>query len=32
MHDLAGAGHVLDARELDPLDMTDDGDLHDLTS
>ena len=28
MHDLARRGHVLDPGELDPLDVTDDRDLH----
>ena len=31
-HDLAGRGRVVDAGELHPLDMADDGNLHDLTS
>ena len=32
LHDLPGRGHVVDARELDPLDVPDDRDVHDLTS
>ena len=30
--DLARLGRVVDARELHPLDMSDDGEVHDLTS
>jgi hypothetical protein len=32
VHDLARRGNVVDARELDPLDVTDNRDVHDLTS
>ena len=32
VHDLARRGRMLDARELDPLDVSDDRDVHDLTS
>ena len=32
VHDLARRGRMLDARELDPLDVPDDRDVHDLTS
>jgi len=28
VHDLARRGHALDARELDPFDMSDHGDAH----
>jgi hypothetical protein len=31
-HDLARFGHTLDARKLHPLHVSDDRDLHDLTS
>ena len=32
VHDLARRGRMLDARELDPLDVSHDRDVHDLTS
>jgi hypothetical protein len=28
VHDLAGRGRMVDARELDPFDMPDNGELH----
>ena len=32
VHDLARRGRMLDARELDPLDVSHDRDVHNLTS
>jgi hypothetical protein len=32
VHDLTRLGHVIHARELHPFDVSDDGDLHNLTS